>query len=1040
MQQLRGEVKKSSPLVSLHIGASPEAAWENVVQPWFEKIRDRSTRDDQPAVVVTASRSQAYFLRDELLAAGKSLLGVKFRSPPQLREKLLRGSRLNVPLREHLRLLLAITAEEFAAARDTKTGNNETVLVAKSIARDPDHFLRALDQLGAAGWNFSEIDAPALREIAGGFEKRARDCGFTFVYEADRAAVKHASKSPPLFSKLLVFGFDAAHWPFWPLLHAATLASGEATVVLNDPRDEARDIDETWVGTWEETFGPAEVIPAAHERSIRQGTDSPRRTSSVTESLPVPTTNVHFVVGRDTTQQARAIVALTAKFLAGPKCERLGILFAGAGALPRLVATFLESAQIAHNDGIAHLAPSVFDDDAWRAWLELQQAPRLKSLFQFLRASKTDIFGDLFATANPSGGGTILQVEETLRGAYNEVLIDDIELLRDHCANHGVLGYSEAVARGLDKIQFLPASASCREFLSQTRKIFSQLDWKEYWSEVDRLSRNWTESLSISFSKSTYLHWLREILGAPSLQRDDFGAHPYARVHLLPYAEAQGQPWSHLIFAGLNDEGWPALVDEVGFVREEQIEELNQQNRTLNRRASKHGRQGEGHWSVREGKTLSLGPNERRQIRRRQLLNLVESVTAGVGASANLYSDALPSRIANPTEFFSWLYFNARGRGVSQQTLQTLEEQTRAWLKDWSPVDAQKVDSISVGRTRYAFDARRQARAAGEYEFALRSRPEREIELRVTQWEQALRWPAIVWMKIFLGVESSDENGDAWPVATGQWVHRWLANSVRDGEENMFVDVSRADEIRARIVKDARGFRARISALCAEHGKILPDWWASGWRNALSIADCLAAKVSDLHDWSEMAVEWSLGSPAQIALAKNETLRVRGRIDLILARGKSEESKLGYDDLWVVDYKTNPKKRGFNLRSPRGKETTEQKFHRQLVEGRGVQLALYGLAAHSLGATDVRLTLLVPAGELEAQFQLSHVLAQKDFWRELHRMQETGVFGMLGPVHTDFGFSHAYPLATLSIDPDLLKEKWAMTHPAFSLEAEEEAK
>src|SRR5207253_1339560 len=272
------------------------------------------------------------------------------------------------------------------------------------------------------------------------------------------------------------------------------------------------------------------------------------------------------------------------------------------------------------------ISPSVaIDDDAWRAWLELQQAPRLKSLFQFLRAIDTEIFDAL----------AILQVEETLRRAYNEVLIDDIELLRDYCGNSTVLRDGKTVAAGLEKIQLLPASASLTEFLSQTRKIFSQLGWKEHWSEVDRLSRNWSGQLGAAFSRSSYLRWLREVLGAPSLQRDDFGAHPYARVHLLPYGEAQAQPWSHLIFAGLNDELWPSLDEELGFVREEQIDDLNRQNKTLNRRASKRGRQGEGHWSVREGKTLLLGANERRQIRRRQLLNLVESVTGGIGASAN---------------------------------------------------------------------------------------------------------------------------------------------------------------------------------------------------------------------------------------------------------------------------------------------------------------------------------------------------------------------------------------------------------------------
>jgi len=1029
MPQARSEPEPISPRVSLHIGSSPGAAWENVVRPWFEKVRDRSLSDNQPPVVVTASRSQGYFFRNQLLRDGISLLGIKFLSPPQLRESLLRGSELNVPLREHLRLLLAVTAEEFAAG---KIDNEESALVAKSIARDPDHFLRALDQLSAAGWSFNEIDSPALREIAGHFEQRARACDFTLVYDADRAAVAHARESEPVFGNLLLVGFDAAHWPLWPLLHAATLASTGATIVLSDPRDEARDIDETWVGTWEETFGPAEVIPtfdgaAASRPRLPQGENGGEGAVSNVESLL--TSNAHFVVGRDTTQQARAIVALAAKFLADPKCERLGILFARAGALQRLVATFLESAKIAHNDGIAHLAPSALDDDTWRAWLELQKAPRLKPLFRFLRATNAEIFSGL----------SILEVEDILRRAYNEVLIDDIELLRDYCAKNSILRNGETVARGLDKTQFLSANATLTEFLVETRKIFSQLGWKEHWSEVDRLSRNWSGQLATAFSKNTYLRWLREILSAPSPQRDDLGAHSYARVHLLPYPDAQGQPWSHLIFAGLNDEAWPALDDEVGFVREEQIDELNRQNKMLNRRASKRGRQGEGHWSVRDGKTLLLGSNERRQIRRRQLLNLVESASGGVGASANLYSDALPSRIANPSEFFSWLYFAARGHGVSQRTLHTLEEQTRAWLKDWSPVDAQKVDSISVGRTRYAFDARRQERAAGEYEFALKNAPGQEIALRVTQWEQALRWPALVWMEIFLGVESSDDNADAWPVATGQWVHRWLANSVCDGDEHQFVDVGRGDKIRARIIEEAREFRAQIDALCAGRGKIVPDWWASGLSNALYIADCLAAKVSGLHDWSEMAVEWSLGSPALISLGDNETLRVRGRIDLVLARRKSDRSKIGYADLWVVDYKTG-RQRGFNLKELRRRDTPERKFRRQLIEGRGVQLALYALAAHALGAEDVQLTLLSPAEELAPQFQLPHVLAQQDFWRELHRMQETGIFGMLGPVHSDFGFVRKYPLATLPIDMDLLEQKWALTHPPFALEPQEEAK
>src|SRR5436190_1321732 len=1009
MPHTRSEPEVHSRRVSLHIGASPEAAWKNVVRHWLERIASRTLRDKKPAAVVTASRSQAYFFRSRLLAEGKSLIAVKFLSPLQLRELLLRGGDQHVPLREHLRLILAVTAEEFAS----KSTDDETELVAKFIARDADRFLRALDELRAAGWTFDEIESPALREIAARFEKRVRECGFTFVHDANRAALAHGQ---PLFSKLLLFGFDAAHWPLWPLLHVATLRADEATVVLSDPRDEARDLDETWIGTWEETFGAAEVIPATNRVS----------TGSSVESLPVPVSNVHFVIGRDTTQQARAIVAVAAKFLADPHCERLGILFSGPGTLPRLVATFLESAGIAHNDGIAHLAPGAFDDDAWRAWLELQRTPRLKPLFRFLRAIDDRIFDEL----------SVLKIEETLRRAYNDMLIDDIELLRDYCANDSDLLYGKAVARELEKIQILPENATLAEFLSHTRTIFSKLRWRERWNELERLSRNWSDVLPGNFSKSSYLRWLRELLRAPTLERDDLGLHPYARVHLLAYGNAQGQPWSHLIFAGLNDEAWLALNDELAFIREEQIDELNRQNKTLNRRASKRRRQGEGHCSLRDGKTLLLGPNEQRQIRRRQLFDLVESVSTGIAASASLYSEALPSRIANPSEFFSWLYFNTHGRGVSQQTLHSLEQQTRDWLKDWSPVDAQKVDSISVGRTGYAFDARRQLRPASEYEFALRSPPDQERSLRVTQWEQALRRPAIVWMAIFLGVEADDDTGDAWAVATGHWVERWLADSVRNGGQQKFVSVNRDGEIRERIWKEAREFRERVAALCAGRGKALPDWWCSGWGNALYIADCLAARVSDLHDWSEMAVEWSLGKPSLIPLNENETLRVRGRIDLILARAKSDHSQIGYEDLWVVDYKTG-RQRGFSLKEWRKKDTPQRKFRKQLIEGHGVQLALYSLAVHALGAEHLRLTLLSPAEQLEPQFHLADVLAQADFWSALHRIQQTGAFGMLGSVHTDFGFVRSYPLATLPIDIDLLKEKWVLTHPAFVLEEEE---
>src|SRR5207302_10322474 len=168
MPHTRSEPEVHSRRVSLHIGASPEAAWKNVVRHWLERIATRTLQAKKPAAVVTASRSQAYFFRSRLLAEGKSLLAVKFLSPPQLRELLLRGGDQRVPLREHLRLILAVTAEEFARKRR----DDKTVLVAKSIAQRADRFQRAHDVLRAAGWTCDAFEAPAVRESVGRFGQR----------------------------------------------------------------------------------------------------------------------------------------------------------------------------------------------------------------------------------------------------------------------------------------------------------------------------------------------------------------------------------------------------------------------------------------------------------------------------------------------------------------------------------------------------------------------------------------------------------------------------------------------------------------------------------------------------------------------------------------------------------------------------------------------------------------------------------------------------------------------------------------------------
>ena len=103
-----------------------------------------------------------------------------------------------------------------------------------------------------------------------------------------------------------------------------------------------------------------------------------------------------------------------------------------------------------------------------------------------------------------------------------------------------------------------------------------------------------------------------------------------------------------------------------------------------------------------------------------------------------------------------------------------------------------------------------------------------------------------------------------------------------------------------------------------------------------------------------------------------------------------------------------------------------------------MQLGLYALAARHLGATNVFLSLLSPAVKpIAPQLSVGDMDAEADIFQELARMQQTGVFGMRGPLRSAWTFTRDYPLATLAVEHDILEERWELTHPALAQDEEE---
>lgn len=1008
--------------IQLRISSSPREAWEGAIRDWFSEFAPLAWRHPLPTLVIVPTRSHAQFFKARLLQDGQSHLGLEFVTLAGLRAHFADEAQRPLALREHLRLFLALAAEETLAAQTGELDPERQA--ANAVLRAPDHLLRTLDRLDAAGWKFGDLQLPSFQPIVRHFRQYLERTGFTLAAETDRAALRQSREQPSLFANALITGFDGAHWPHWFLLQAAAQAAENATIVLEYPCNDSL-VDSAWIGSWEQVFGEALPLTAPSlQSSDNLFPDETMRTLGRAKQ------ECTFLVGAGTSEQAEAVARQCLRFLADPACDRVGIVFSGTGALPRLVANALVRLDLPHHDGLAHSVPGIFEAGDWRAWLQLQQSPRINSLLHFINAlpNRADIFPGL----------SLHVFERVLRSAHSEVLLDDLEILRRFCA-HETGGSKEAVADALRSISFLPARARLAEFLRETKTAFDRFGWSAHWMEITRRLGDWIDSIELEFPRALYLRWLGEIASTFTAAREPAGDHPYARVQLLTVAQAHGQEWSHLIFAGWNEGSWPP-PESGEFAREDEIAAFNSGLQKLNRRAAREGRQGEGHIAIRENHTLYLGPAEQRQIALRQFETLLQAATTGIAFSASLAQENAPERFWNPSELLTRVYQQTHRTPLTQPLMSRLQEKTAAWLENARGLTSKStLPSIQIEQTRVAYDARRDpTQPAGEYDFAFRKNvdPPRVPVLSVTEIEKLVSTPALIWMKKYLGVAAADEGGNPWAAATGQWAHHWLAGVGGAEGSRTFVKRPAASLLDERIRKAAEEKAAEVKSLCASAGKSLPDWWTSGWQNAIYIARHLAAKIAHTTDWPWMSTEWTIDADEPVRFGNGDTLAFRGRIDLLLARGASKPD-LHSSEIWILDYKTGSNRALVPAREDTDKRHTQ--LHNRLVKGEALQLGLYALAIRQRGAADVFLSLVSFAvrNVTPPQLSISDVAAHEEIFLELARMQQTGVFGMYGQLRPAFGYSRPYPLATIAIDQDALEAKWELTHPALTREEEE---
>jgi hypothetical protein len=266
-------------------------------------------------------------------------------------------------------------------------------------------------------------------------------------------------------------------------------------------------------------------------------------------------------------------------------------------------------------------------------------------------------------------------------------------------------------------------------------------------------------------------------------------------------------------------------------------------------------------------------------------------------------------------------------------------------------------------------------------------------------------------------------------------VHDWLA-AIAGGAQKTFTRFPEISEIERRICAAADEKRSQVAGLCQAAGKPLPDWWTGGWRNALFLARLLGERIETISDWPWMATEWTIEGELAVKVTENTALSLRGRVDLLLARAEPGAGSLATEELWIIDYKTGAKKAlAAGQQDAAGRRPTLKK---KLLDGSALQLGLYALAAGMLGAQHTEVSLLSPlVRPIDPQISGTDFASEAEIFTALATMQRTGVFGMHGPLRSAFRFTDDYPLATLAIEPDILEQRWELTHPALVRDEED---
>lgn len=954
-------------------------AWDGILRKWFTQGLQFPIKK-LPRAIITPNDSVALLIKEHLLKNDIPVLGVRFLTPGTLRHHLLNSYKYSetLELRENLHLLMKVVARELGANP-----------VAQAAEIEPDQFVRLADLIEMTGWDASVINNIHAKTLIEKYIEKKNHCGLVTGERMTNRLYEESSSDPyPAFSDLLVFGFRSKHWSSYKLLLSAVRSSNPATVCLLT-QDSTRVIDQGWLGSWEEEFGPSErIVPASEEKpysylSYYFDDPSPEKRNVETNQLP------EIYIAEDILREAEVIVARIAQALATEDLVRLGVVFPNqTSSIAREVSRLLEEEEIAHYNHLGYLGGSHIRQQLFESWVAWQSTPRLAKFLVFLDQLVNE------------GLLTFLQFNsfnKHAQRALQNILTDELPIILSYlkCGR-----WDASIEVLLNEWILLPEEALFSEYIMLSQNALVQIAWPEDIELVKQRAGPLLESLENRIKKSDFLAWLSSITKPLGRVASYIGEHKYSLIHLITEEEAILQTWSHLILSGLNQGEWPSEKPQVIFLNDARIAELNQESLI-------QGNQGEGHLAIKQGLSLLASSTDQYAIGKNNFITLLGAPSKKLILTAHA-KDPTKSKDVPISEFLEKTYWISEGHLLDAVSIDLICKNTQQWIEGYSSKNY--LNHPPIKEIVRAYNARRDGnKPFDEYSFCFKESNKDAFNLPAKVWEDVLTTPERAWFNHILGVRKSEIplGKSLHALAKGTWIHSWLTLDTHYGAKK----ISTADWA-MHVSDNADGVFRSVERSFSHANRSVPDIWKANWHEARRTAVNLCHSLSSISDILYLFSEYTIPE----VVSKVVEIPLKGRIDLI-AYGISHLEDKSHP-LWIIDFKTG---------------SSGALSQNRLKKGIGLQLALYALAFNFGGFDDIDLSIVQAHTTLSKQIHLREVLECRELLDAINLIYQTGKLGLRESMERSYGGGYSFPLSTLKIESDVIKNKFRLTHPSLAL-------